>query len=530
MTTTPPDINLPNETRLGPIAAAAILIGLIVAILTVWGLVGHSTPSDHTQQTATAEAEPALATTAATDHEVHEAHDDHTPKVLPPVWYIGILPFIGILGCIAVLPLLSSTHHWWENNLNRFIVSMCFAGLTMLYYLLAEGLHSLPYVMNHAIIEEYIPFIVLLFSLYVISGGIRLSGDLAAHPLTNTTFLLVGAGIASFIGTTGASMLLIRPLLNTNKERKHKVHTVVFFIFLASNIGGTLLPVGDPPLFLGFLAGVPFTWTLGLWPEWLICCIVLLIVYYIIDTRAYKREAPADVRRDDRNIEPLRLVGWFNLFWLALLVVVLALIDPTKVVPGTNWEPFLFMRELIMLGIVVIAWGTTRPQIRTDNQFNFAAIIEVAVIFIGIFIAMQVPLEVLKISGSTITNAFGEPWHFFWATGILSSFLDNAPTYLVFLQLAQQVPITEGMDTLIIAEGTAKEYVISDSHLAAISLGAVFMGAMSYIGNGPNFMVKAIAEQSGVKMPSFFGYMFRYSIPILIPLFIVISLLVEFVI
>ncbi len=521
----------PSTNQIGPIASAALVIAVIVAILTVWGLAGHSGGGHgDSEPVASATDGTTDAATATDDHQDHEEADDHTPDTLPPLWYIGILPFIGILGCIAVLPLLSATHHWWENNLNRFIISMFIAGLTMLYYLLAEGWQSLPYVMNHAIIQEYIPFIILLFSLYVISGGIRLSGDLAAHPLTNTTFLAVGAGIASFIGTTGASMLLIRPLLNTNRERKHKVHTVVFFIFLASNIGGTLLPVGDPPLFLGFLAGVPFTWTLGLWPEWLICCIVLLIVYYIIDTRAYKRETPANVRRDDRNIEPLRLVGWFNLVWLAILVLVLALIDPTKVVPATNWKPFLFMRELIMLGIVVIAWGTTRAQIRKDNEFNFAAIIEVAAIFIGIFIAMQVPLEVLKISGDTITNTFGEPWHFFWATGILSSFLDNAPTYLVFLQLAQQVPITEGMDTVLIAEGTPKEHFISETHLAAISLGAVFMGAMSYIGNGPNFMVKAIAEQSGVKMPSFFGYMFRYSIPILIPLFIVISILVEFVI
>jgi hypothetical protein len=217
-----------------------------------------------------------------------EHHVLHEP---PPWWLLGVLPFVGILGCIAILPLLPATHHWWENNLHRIAVSLTFAGATVIFYLVVPyEEQSVLTVLEHAIVIEYIPFIVLLFSLYVISGGISLKGDLPAHPSTNTAFLAVGAGIASFIGTTGASMLLIRPLLQTNSERKHVIHTVIFFIFLVSNIGGCLLPIGDPPLFLGYLFGVPFFWTLGLWAPWLVCCGILLVVYYIWDSIAYRRE------------------------------------------------------------------------------------------------------------------------------------------------------------------------------------------------------------------------------------------------
>jgi Na+/H+ antiporter NhaD/arsenite permease-like protein len=472
----------PAKIRLSPAAWTAIIAGAVGVALLIY----HSLTNDH-----------------------------HAPTHVeaPPMWGLGILPFVGILGCIAVLPLIKPTHHWWENNLNRLGVALRCGILTIGYYWLATGdLHEVLVMLDHAIVAEYIPFIVLLFSLYVISGGISLRGDLAAHPATNTAFLAVGAGIASFIGTTGASMLLIRPLLKTNHERKHVVHTVVFFIFLVSNCGGTLLPIGDPPLFLGYLKGVPFFWTMNLWPQWLVCCLVLLVIYFIWDTRAYRKESTKDLIIDEATKEPLRLEGGLNILWLAGVVAAVAFVVPNE----ETGFPFPFMRELIMLALVVAAWKTTRPAVRAANKFNFAAIAEVAALFVGIFIAMQVPIEVLRANGQALTSVMDQPWHFFWATGALSSFLDNAPTYVVFFELGKTMPVAP--------EDAVNGVAIGGRLLTAISLGAVFMGAMTYIGNGPNFMVKAIAEQSGIPMPSFFGYMFKYSIPILVPVFIIIVL------
>ncbi|MHC5113284.1 MAG: sodium:proton antiporter [Planctomycetota bacterium] len=450
--------------------------------------------------------------------EHHGAADHHAP----PLWGLGILPFVGILGSIAILPLLPATHHWWERNVNRFAIALACGGLTILYYLFARGADSILPVLNHAIPVEYVPFIVLLFSLYVISGGICLKGDLAAHPATNTGFLAFGAAIASFIGTTGASMLLIRPLLQTNSERRHVVHTVVFFIFLVSNIGGTLLPIGDPPLFLGYLRGVEFFWTLGLWKQWAFCCVILLIIYYVWDSWAYRREAKADIRADEAHREPLSLTGVINILWLAGVVAAVAFIVPGKPFPVLGFEVFPFLRELVMLALVGLSLLTTPRGVREDNQFNYAAILEVAALFVGIFIAMQVPIEVLKASGDSLKAVMTEPWQFFWSTGALSSFLDNAPTYVVFFELGKVMP----PGSAPVALGTAGELgQIAGQLLVAISLGAVFMGAMTYIGNGPNFMVKAIAEQSGIRMPSFFGYMFRYSLPILVPVFVIVTVI-----
>jgi len=445
----------------------------------------------------------------------HEAAHHHAP----PAWGVGILPFVAILGCIAVLPLLRKTHHWWESNLNRLAVSLGFAFCTLVYYFLAEGLHTIPTVLDHALIGEYLPFIVLLFSLYVISGGISLTGDLPAHPITNTIVLFIGASIASVIGTTGASMLLIRPLLQTNKERKRKVHTVIFFIFLVSNIGGTLLPIGDPPLFLGYLYGVPFLWTLGLWKEWAVCCAILLVVYYIWDTWAYKHEDKESITKDETQIEPLRLRGSLNFLWLIGVVLAVAFVDPSKPLPFTDIHPFHFCRELLMMFFVGLSLYLTKKSVRQANQFNYAAILEVAALFVGIFITMQVPIVVLNAYGADL--GLEHPWQFYWATGGLSSFLDNAPTYVVFFKTANALTHEGGVGILQLMDGG---FVRTDL-LVGISLGAVFMGAMTYIGNGPNFMVKAIAEQSGVKMPSFFGYMFRYSIPVLIPIFIIITVM-----
>lgn len=437
---------------------------------------------------------------------------------VPSYWGLGVMPFLGLLAAIAVLPLMKTTRHWWERNVNRLIVSAICACLTVAYFLLTSRAVEIPQLLKHVIVDDYLPFIILLFSLYVISGGINLSGDLPAHAATNTAFLATGAVLANFIGTTGASMLLIRPLLQTNSERRHVTHTVIFFIFIVSNVGGCLLPIGDPPLFLGYLRGVPFLWTLVLWKEWAFCTLALLIVYFIWDSRAYKKEAIANIQRDEAIREPLRLRGSINFIWLAGIVLAVAFLDHNKPVPGTTWQPFALLREIVMLSFVAISLLTTPRGVRQANRFSYAPILEVAALFIGIFITMRVPLEVLQAQGARL--GLNQPWEYFWATGMLSSLLDNAPTYIVFFQTANTLTTEPGPGILQLVNG---KYMRTDL-LIAISLGAVFMGANTYIGNGPNFMVKSIAEQAGVKMPGFLGYMF-YSGMILLPLFGLVTLL-----
>jgi len=447
----------------------------------------------------------------------HAAHGGGEPHV-PSLW--SVIPFAGMLLSIAILPILPATGHWWESNQNRLMIALSFGAITLGYYWVISGAEKVVSVLEHAVIAEYIPFIVLLFALYVISGGICLKGDLAAHPMTNTTFLAVGALIASFVGTTGASMLLIRPLLQTNAERKHVKHTVIFFIFLVSNVGGCLLPIGDPPLFLGYLRGVGFLWTLGLWAPWALMCALLLVVYFFWDTLAYRKEKPRDVARDETARAPLTLAGSLNLLWLTGVVLCVALIKPGEAFLGLGFKSFPFMREICMLGFVALSLVATRKQIRRDNRFNYHAILEVAALFIGIFICMQAPIEILRASGATLEPLLSSPMRFFWATGILSSFLDNAPTYVVFFETAITMTPPGAAGTVALAGGGT----ILENLLVAISLGAVFMGAMTYIGNGPNFMVKSIAEQSGIRMPSFFGYML-YSVGVLIPLLLVVTYL-----
>jgi Na+/H+ antiporter NhaD/arsenite permease-like protein len=493
----------------------------------------------------------------------------------PHLIWVG--PFVAILLSIAILPLLRRTHHWWEDNRSKLLVALTLAAITLLYYgfrgtgyakherheappsaqpepgqaqaesapaaeTVAEhaageaqtahegeshagearyepGLDTVRAVLDHSVLDEYVPFIVLLFSLYVIAGGIVVRGDVRATPLTNTAIIGTGGVLASFIGTTGSAMLLIRFLLKTNSERTRKVHTVVFFIFVAANIGGTLLPIGDPPLFLGYLRGVPFLWTLHLWKPWLFMLGSALLIYYLWDCWAYRREPEEAVRLDETRVQPMRVAGLINLLWLVGVVLAVATLDPTKNIPwaGELRAP-AYMREGVQLLMVVLSWLTTPKALRRENQFNFAAIGEVACLFIGIFITMQVPIEILQAKGAEL--GLSRPWHFFWATGILSSFLDNAPTYVVYFETAGalSVPHMASMHSVITVTGQ-----MAIPLLTAISCGAVFMGANTYIGNGPNFMVKAIAEQSGVRMPSFFGYML-YSGLILIPLFLILTL------
>ena len=403
-----------------------------------------------------------------------------------PAW---VAPFAAILLAIALLPLAAP--HFWESNLRKLGLS-ALLGLPVLALYLRHHPRALVHVA-----ADYASFIVLLGSLFVISGGVMLEGDLEARPLVNTAFLGVGALLASFVGTTGASMLLIRPLLQTNRERRHVRHTVVFFIFLVSNLGGCLTPLGDPPLFLGFLQGVPFTWTLRLAPAWLVTNSFLLFVYWLWDRRAHSREERRDRMRDRLEVRRLRLAGKENLVLLGGIVAAAAFLP-------APW------REGAMIALAAAAYRRTDPGLRRANHFSFSPILEVAALFAGIFVTMLPALELLRARGASL--GVTEPWQFFWATGLLSSFLDNAPTYLTFLALAQGLSLPPE--------------VVGVSHrvLVAISLGAVFMGANTYIGNGPNFMVRAIAEARGVRMPTFGGYMV-YSGLVLLPTFVLVTLL-----
>jgi Na+/H+ antiporter NhaD/arsenite permease-like protein len=426
-----------------------------------------------------------------------------------PLW--TVLPFVGLLLSIALLPLVLP--HWWEHNRNRAIVSALFA-LPVLVYLPASfgagGVHAL---LEKG--EEYTAFIVLLASLYVITGGLHVRGSLSGTPILNTALLALGAGLASIIGTTGASVLLVRPLLRANESRERVVHIVVFFIFTVSNCGGLLTPLGDPPLFLGFLKGVPFTWTLSLWREWLVINGALLAIFNVWDQIVFAREElerPGSQLEEVQIHEPLGVSGAHNFLFLFGVV---AVIYASGQGVGNGGDPWPFgVQELLMAGVAFLAYATTGAELRRSNHFSFGPINEVAILFAGIFATMAPALLILNHRAP----GFGiqEPWHFFWATGALSSFLDNAPTYLTFAATACGL---EGIDL----EGRYLARYLGLGHgaagvLAAISCGAVFMGANTYIGNGPNFMVKAIAEARGVRMPSFFGYM-AYSAAILIPLF-----------
>ncbi len=446
---------------------------------------------------------------------------------VPSAW--ATLPFVALLLAIAILPLLRRTHHWWEHNSNKLLVAGLLGLLTLGYYWLRghgvhgtePGLETVKGVLKHALVDEYFPFLTLLFSLYVIAGGVIVRGDIRATPTTNTAILGIGALLASLIGTTGASMVLIRLLLKTNSERRRVVHTVIFFIFLVSNVGGTLLPIGDPPLFLGYLRGIPFFWTLALWREWMVMVVALLAVYWVWDTWAYRHETPRALDLDRAQIQPIRVGGLINMVWLLGVVVAVATLDPSKPLPGTDIHAPKYLREIVQFALAGISLATTPRGVRGDNQFNYTAIGEVACLFVGIFVTMQVPIEILNAMGPWFAqNNFTQPWQFFWATGVLSSFLDNAPTYVVFFETANSLTHEGGPGILRLLS----DHYIREDQLVAISCGAVFMGANSYIGNGPNFMVKTIAEQSGVRMPSFFGYML-YAGAVLVPLYVLLTFL-----
>lgn len=408
------------------------------------------------------------------------------PEPTFPWW--SVLPFIILLLSIAICPLVAA--HWWEDNKHKAWVGLaCSIPIVLLILHLdpAELLRTL---------HEYVAFIVLLGSLFIVAGGIVLDGDLRATPAVNVAFLAFGAVLANLIGTTGASMVLIRPFLRTNQQRTSRAHLPIFFIFAVSNVGGCLTPLGDPPLFLGFLQGVPFFWTLSLWREWMVAVGLILAVFYIFDRVQSAKEDAKHLRADRQRTSPLRLRGWRNIVCLIGIVVAVFLPEP--------------IRECVMIFMAVLGYQWTPADYRKKNAFTFLPMVEVAILFVGIFITMVPALVLLRTHG----REFGvtQPWQFFWLSGGLSSFLDNAPTYLTFVSLGQGL----GLGGPVLG--------LPERLLQAISLGSVFMGANTYIGNGPNFMVKAIAEEMKVKMPSFFGYM-AYSLAFLIPIFLLITVL-----
>jgi Na+/H+ antiporter NhaD/arsenite permease-like protein len=422
-----------------------------------------------------------------------------------------VLPFAGMLLAIAVLPL--TTPHWFEPLRNKAIVAAIF-GVPVLAFLIAVyGQVGFVEVLHTG--EEYISFIIYLAALFTISGGIYISGDTLGSPKNNTRFLLVGALLANFIGTTGAAMLMIRPLLRANKRRVHKRHVFIFLIFIVCNTAGLLTPLGDPPLYLGFLRGIDFTWTLRLWPQWLLTNGILLVVFFLLDSYYFKKESASSRAVDPARREPIRIHGGINFLFLAGVIVTTYLAGTYAVAKGGPVE--WWMRDVAYIALLACSLFLSPREPRQRNEFSWAPIGEVAIVFAGIFASMIPALAILKARGGEL--GIDQPWQFFWLSGILSSFLDNAPTYLVFTSLAQGLLGLENFPDLMSEGVNAAAGHAPAAYLTAVSLGAVFMGANSYIGNAPNFMVRSIAEEQEIKMPNFFAYIgwaFIFLVPILI--------------
>jgi Na+/H+ antiporter NhaD/arsenite permease-like protein len=447
------------------------------------------------------------------------AAEDHAPLNVNP---ISVAPFAALLLAVAVMPLAVS--RWWHHHHNKGMLSALLALPVIVYLSLMSpetGGQSIRALL-HAV-QEYASFIILLGSLYVVAGGVVVRGTLRPGPVRNTLVLAVGAVLANLVGTTGASMLLIRPMLRMNAGRRSLAHVVVFFIFVVSNLGGLLTPLGDPPLFLGFLKGVDFFWTLRLWPEWLLVNGLVLGVFLVWDTLAFRREK-ADPARPDRLPEtlqePVRLAGGYNFLFLVGILAAVLLQAPAVSSACTAWLgrlfpcPDLTLRfpwgEAVMLTMAGLSLALTPATLRQSNGFTWGPILEVAIVFAGLFVTMVPALAVLQARGHSL--GVDQPWQYFWLTGLLSSFLDNAPTYVAFGTMAAG------------SADLGRLMHEAPLLLQAVSCGAVFMGANTYIGNGPNFMVKAIADEAGVPTPSFFGYLL-YSCLILLPIFGLVTLL-----
>jgi Na+/H+ antiporter NhaD/arsenite permease-like protein len=447
----------------------------------------------------------------APNHEAVPAHGH------APVWLV--FPFVILLLMIATGPLFYE--HFWHHNYPKIAVLL--AALVVFYYVFA--LHN-AHQPIHAM-AEYVQFIALLASLYIASGGILIRVDKKSTPFANVSLLLIGALISNLIGTTGASMLLIRPFIRLNKNNIQPYH-IIFFIFMISNVGGSLTPIGDPPLFLGFLKGVPFFWTLeNNWPAWMIALGILAILFYFLDKKLGHAN-DGDLSEPEYYSNKISLIGAKNFLWL-LVVICSVFLDPNVLewVPAIHYDgqKISILREIIMLSVAYLSFRFADKEAIHGNEFNFEPIREVAFIFIGIFGTMMPALELVgEYAKSPEGAALITHNTLYWGTGALSGVLDNAPTYLNFLAAAMA---SQGASINNVAEvrGFAQDlFVASSFELMAISIASVFFGAMTYIGNGPNFMVKSIAEQNGIKMPSFFGYIIRFSIPVLLPILFIVWL------
>ncbi len=440
-------------------------------------------------------------------------------QILVSAW--ALIPFVVMLLSIAVVPFFAN--EWWEKNSNKLIVSLVLGAIVCVYmYVIGLG-HDF----FHEMVHEYIPFIVLLGALFVITGGIHITGNFKATPTANVAFLGIGYILASLMGTTGAAMLLIRPLIETNKNRENKAHTILFFIGAVANCGGLLTPLGDPPLFMLYLKGAPFTWFLNLIPEWAFAGFMIMLVYFIVDTILYKKEVKTEFEKAPGS--PIKITGAHNFAFLAGVVCCVAFVN-SGVIPQMADGPIYmqFLREIVLVLLALGSWFATSKKVRTDNKYSWAPIVEVAVLFLGIFATMSPALIFLKENAASL--GLTQPWHFVYATGALSAVLDNTPTALAFHSVAMGLPESiefaqQGMGPDGVFNGVTYVAWIDEILLKAISIGAVFFGALTYIGNGPNFMVKAIAEENGINMPSFFGYIVKFSLIVLFPIYVITQLL-----
>lgn len=426
---------------------------------------------------------------------------------------LALIPFGLMLLSIAIFPI--KFEKFWDKNINKLYVALILS-IPILAWLL---LNNLTHELSHTMLYDYVPFIVFLGALFVITGGILIEGNLLAKPSVNTIIIAIGGVLASFMGTTGAAMLLIRPLIRTNRERKHKVHTILFFIAIAANCGGLLTPIGDPPLFMMYLRGAPFDWFFVLFPEWIITLGLLLIAYYFIDGYFYKKESPEDLEIDRRTYRKFRFQGMSNFVWLGGVVLAVAFINPQTMKNVGSPELISWLRSLLMMIFALLSLYFTKKTTRRRNHFTWHPIVEVAYLFLGIFITMIPCLLYLKINSALIGAS--SPTVFYYLAGLLSSFLDNTPTAMTFHSLAQG--LVESGQLLPTAEGLVAGIPVA--YMKAIATSSVFFGAMTYIGNGPNFMIKSIAQHNRIKMPEFFEYMYKFSLIVLLPIFIIIQLI-----
>lgn len=420
---------------------------------------------------------------------------------------LSIIPFVLMLGAIAIFPL--TWNHFWEKNKNKLIIALILSIPTVIYLIV----NNLSIELYHTLIFDYLPFIILLGSLFAITGGVFLTGDIEAKPTINSLFIGIGAVLASFMGTTGAAMLLIRPVIQTNKERVFNIHTILFFIGIVANSGGLLTPLGDPPLFMMYLRGAPFEWFFQLLPEWFLTNLILIIIYFFVDTYYYRKEPEKAKVRDVQNIKPIKIQGKRNFLFLAGVILSVAFLNEQYLQFIQINHYFKFIREYVIILMAFLSIQLTPKLLRISNNFTWEPIKEVAYLFLGIFITMVPALLYLEANAKELGVITATQFYYF--TGLLSSFLDNTPTAVTFHSLAQGLGQVSGTIIAGIPEGLLK----------AICLGAVFFGSMTYIGNGPNFMVKAVAEENNIKMPDFFSYIYKFSLIILLPVFVIVQIL-----